>query len=130
MRASPRWIRSDVDRRSPRCELDDDGEAIGVRVVDARQAGEAFAGRRLVDVELVRCDLSGCDFSEAPGERVRLVDCRASAIELPQAKLRDVIVRRLPARRREPPARPAADRALRGSLLAGAEFIGGASSRT
>ena len=43
----------------------DDGEAIGVRVVGARQAGESFEQARLVDVELVRCDLSGCDFSEA-----------------------------------------------------------------
>src|SRR5262249_17729187 len=32
----------------------------------------------------------GCDFSEATWDRVRLVDCRASAIELPQTKLRNV----------------------------------------
>jgi uncharacterized protein YjbI with pentapeptide repeats len=71
-------------------DLDDDGEAIGLRVVDARHAGEAFARARLVDVELVRCDLSGCDFSESVWQRVRLVDCRASAIELPQSNLRHV----------------------------------------
>lgn len=71
-------------------ELDDDGEAIGLRVVDARHPGEAFERARLVDVELVRCDLSGCDFSESIWHRVKLVDCRASAIELPQANLREV----------------------------------------
>ncbi len=71
-------------------ELDDDGEAIGLRVVDARHPGEAFEQARLVDVELVRCDLSGCDFSESVWHRVKLVDCRASAIELPQANLREV----------------------------------------
>jgi uncharacterized protein YjbI with pentapeptide repeats len=71
-------------------DLNDDGEAIGLRVVDARHAGEAFERARLVDVELVRCDLSGCDFSESVWQRVKLVDCRASAVELPQANLRDV----------------------------------------
>lgn len=71
-------------------ELDDDGEALGLRVVDARHPGEAFERARLVDVELVRCDLSGCDFCESVWQRVKLVDCRASAIELPQANLRDV----------------------------------------
>ena len=68
----------------------DDGEAIGLRVVDARHPGGAFERARLVDVELVRCDLSGCDFSESVWHRVKLVDCRASAIELPQANLREV----------------------------------------
>ena len=48
-----------------RLELDEDGELVGVRVVGARHAGEDFARARLVDVELVRCDLSGCDFTEA-----------------------------------------------------------------
>ncbi|MDQ1456909.1 MAG: hypothetical protein QOH28_2529 [Actinomycetota bacterium] len=71
-------------------ELDDDREAHGLRVVDARHAGEVFERARLVDVDLVRCDLSGCDFSESVWQRVTLVDCRASAIELPQAHLRHV----------------------------------------
>ncbi|HEV7525419.1 MAG TPA: pentapeptide repeat-containing protein [Acidimicrobiia bacterium] len=75
---------------APGLQLDDDGEAIGIRVVDSRHAGVAFARARLVDVELVRCDLSGCDFSESVWDRVHLVDCRASAIELPQANLRHV----------------------------------------
>jgi len=70
--------------------LDDDREAHGLRVVDARHAGEVFERARLVDVDLVRCDLSGCDFSESLWQRVTLVDCRASAIELPQANLRHV----------------------------------------
>ena len=67
--------------------LDDDGEAIGLRVVDARHAGEQFARARLVDVDLVRCDLSGCDFSESVWQRVTLTDCRASGIDLAQASL-------------------------------------------
>jgi uncharacterized protein YjbI with pentapeptide repeats len=71
-------------------ELDVDGEAFALRVVDARHPGESFERARLVDVELVRCDLSGCDFSESVWQRVTLVDCRASAIELPQANLREV----------------------------------------
>jgi uncharacterized protein YjbI with pentapeptide repeats len=71
-------------------QLDDDGEAVGLRVVDARHGGEAFERARLVDVDLVRCDLSGCDFSESVWQRVTLVDCRASSIELPQANLREV----------------------------------------
>jgi uncharacterized protein YjbI with pentapeptide repeats len=74
----------DADARPEfeRLELDEDGEAVGVRVVGARHAGDDFARARLVDVELVRCDLSGCDFSEAAFHRVRLVDCRATSIEL------------------------------------------------
>src|SRR6516162_2640409 len=68
----------------------DDGEAVGLRVEGARHAGESFSGARLVDVELMRRDLSGCDFSESVWRSVRLVDCRLSAIELTQAKLRDV----------------------------------------
>jgi hypothetical protein len=62
--------------------LDDDREAHGLRVVDARHAGEVFERARLVDVDLVRCDLSGCDFSESVWQTVTLVDCRASAIEM------------------------------------------------
>jgi len=74
-------------------ELDTDGEAVGVRVVDVRQPGVQFARARLTDVELVRCDLSGCDFSESVWRRVQLVDCRASAIDLSQSDLRDVSFR-------------------------------------
>jgi uncharacterized protein YjbI with pentapeptide repeats len=74
----------------PALALDDDGEAIGIRVTDARHPGGDFAKSRLVDVELVRCDLSGCDFSESVWQRVRLVDCRGSSIDLSQAQLRDV----------------------------------------
>lgn len=44
-----------------RLELDEDGELVGGRVQGARHAGDAFARARLVDVELVRCDLAGCD---------------------------------------------------------------------
>ncbi len=73
-----------------RLELDDDGEAVGVRVEGARQPGESFERARLVDVELVRCDLSGCDFSESIWHRVRVVDCRLSSVELAQARLREV----------------------------------------
>jgi uncharacterized protein YjbI with pentapeptide repeats len=68
----------------------DDGEAVGVRVEGARHAGEPFARARLVDVQLVRCDLSGCDFSEAVWQRVTLTDCRCSSIDLSQARLRHV----------------------------------------
>jgi uncharacterized protein YjbI with pentapeptide repeats len=68
----------------------DDGEAKGMRVEGARHPGDAFERARLVDVELVRCDLSGCDFSEAVWHRVTLTDCRCSSIELGQATLRDV----------------------------------------
>lgn len=71
-------------------DLDEDGEAHGLRVVGARHAGVQFERARLVDVELVRCDLSGCDFAESVWQRVKLVDCRASAIELPQSLLREV----------------------------------------
>jgi uncharacterized protein YjbI with pentapeptide repeats len=67
-----------------------DGEAADVRVVGARHAGEAFTGSRLFDVEFVRCDLSGCDFSESIWQRVTLIDCRATSIELAQSTLRDV----------------------------------------
>jgi uncharacterized protein YjbI with pentapeptide repeats len=79
------------DREDAPClELDDGGDAIGLRIVEARHAGQSFERARLVDVDLVRCDLSGCDFSEASWQRVTLVDCRASGIELPQANLREV----------------------------------------
>jgi uncharacterized protein YjbI with pentapeptide repeats len=74
----------------PRLELDDHGELVGARVENARHAAEVFARSRLVDVELVRCDLSGCDFSEATWDRVRCVDCRASSIDLGLAALREV----------------------------------------
>jgi uncharacterized protein YjbI with pentapeptide repeats len=75
-----------------RLELDEDGEAVGIRVVGARQAGDDFARARLVDVELERCDLSGCDLSEAAFHRVRLTDCRATSIELGGATWRMVTV--------------------------------------
>src|SRR5204863_1531335 len=68
----------------------EDGDAKGMRVEGARQAGEAFERARLVDVDLVRCDLSGCDFSETIWHRVTLTDCRCSSVELGQATLRDV----------------------------------------
>jgi uncharacterized protein YjbI with pentapeptide repeats len=68
----------------------DDGEAKGVRVEGAQHAGEGFERARLVDVEFVRCDLSGCDFAEAVWHRVTLTDCRASSIGLGQATLRNV----------------------------------------
>jgi uncharacterized protein YjbI with pentapeptide repeats len=71
----------------------DDGEALGVRVVGALHAGECFTKARLVDVELERCDLSGCDFSESHWQRVTLVDCRCSAVDLGQSVLRDVTFR-------------------------------------
>jgi uncharacterized protein YjbI with pentapeptide repeats len=75
---------------APALTLDDGGDAIGLRVADARHAGEAFERARLVDVLLVRCDLSGCDFSESTWRRVELVDCRLSAVELPQVRFDDV----------------------------------------
>ena len=68
----------------------EDGEAKGLRVEGARHAGDAFERARLVDVQLVRCDLSGCDFSETVWHRVTLTDCRCSSIELGQATLREV----------------------------------------
>jgi uncharacterized protein YjbI with pentapeptide repeats len=68
----------------------DDGEAVGVRVVDMRRPGEIFERARLVDVRFERCDLSGCDFSEAVWRRVTLTDCRVTGLELPQARLQDV----------------------------------------
>ncbi len=69
--------------------------------------GEAFERARLVDVELVRCDLSGCDFSESavaagPARRLPGVVDRAAAGAAARRR-----VRRLPARRREPPDRAA-----------------------
>jgi len=68
----------------------EDGEAAGMRIVGARHAGEVFGSAKLFDVELVRCDLSGCDFSESIWHRVTLIDCRATSIELAQSTLRDV----------------------------------------
>jgi uncharacterized protein YjbI with pentapeptide repeats len=68
----------------------DEGEAKGMRVEGARHAGDAFERARFVDVDLVRCDLSGCDFSETVWHRVTLTDFRCSSIELGQATLRDV----------------------------------------
>ncbi len=78
-----------MSQEPSRLELDD-GEAKGVRVAGARHAGDAFEKARLVDVELVRCDLSGCEFAETVWHRVTLTDCRCSSIELGQATLRDV----------------------------------------
>ncbi|MDP9332173.1 MAG: pentapeptide repeat-containing protein [Actinomycetota bacterium] len=105
-------------------ELDDDGEALGLRVVDARHAGEVFERARLVDVDLVRCDLSGCDFSESVWQRVKLVDCRASAIELPQANLRHVTFEAC--KLDEANFRLAKFQHVRfdGSVLCGAELVG------
>ena len=67
----------------------------------------SFARARLVDVELVRCDLAGCDFSDAVLQRVRLVDCRAISADFGQAVAAVGVVRRLPARRGELPSRAA-----------------------
>ncbi|MDQ1479467.1 MAG: hypothetical protein QOI44_328 [Actinomycetota bacterium] len=74
-----------------RLDFDDDGELIGARIVGARHAGEVFPRARLVDVELVRCDLAGCDFSEAVFHRTKFVDCRGVGIELGQATFRAVV---------------------------------------
>lgn len=106
-------------------QIDDDGDAIGLRVVDARHAGEAFARSRLVDVELVRCDLSGCDFSESVWHRVTLVDCRASGVDLSQTKLRDLTF--TGCRLDDANLRLAQLQRVRfeDSRLAGAEFAGG-----
>lgn len=82
--------RDDPDVISRDALVLDEGEAVGLHVEGARHAGESFSGARLADVDLVRCDLSGCDFSESVWRSVRLVDCRLSAVELTQAKLRDV----------------------------------------
>ena len=71
------------------------------RFTGVRFAGASFEHARLVDVEFVRCDLAGADFSEASGVRVR---CD-----------------RLPVRGRRAPAGPAASvrvRRLRGSTTA------------
>jgi uncharacterized protein YjbI with pentapeptide repeats len=105
-------------------ELDDDGEAVGLRVVDARHPGGGFERARLGDVELVRCDLSGCDFSEAVWLRVKLVDCRASAIELPQANLREVTF--VDCKLDDANFRLAQMQRVRfdASVLGGAEFVG------
>jgi uncharacterized protein YjbI with pentapeptide repeats len=103
----------------------DDGDAIGLRVVDARHPGGAFAKSRLVDVEFVRCDLSGCDFSESVWERVTLVDCRASGIELAQTNLRDVAFR--DCKLDDANLRLAQLHRVKfdGSVLSAAEFVGG-----
>jgi uncharacterized protein YjbI with pentapeptide repeats len=79
------WVSSELDAL-----VIEDGEAAGVRIVGARHAGETFGSARLFDVELVRCDLSGCDFSESVWQRVTLTDCRATSLELAQSTLRDV----------------------------------------
>ena len=73
-------------------DFDEDGELIGARVKGARHAGRAFDRVRLVDVELVRCDLAGCDFSEASLHRVKFVDCRCVGIELGSATWHTVTV--------------------------------------
>jgi len=110
---------------APRLALDDDGEAIGLRVVDARHPGERFGRARLVDVELVRCDLSGCDFSESTWQRVTLVDCRASSIEFPQAVLRRVTFRDCKLDDANFRLARLQDVEFHGSVLSRAEFIGG-----
>jgi uncharacterized protein YjbI with pentapeptide repeats len=63
---------------------------VGAHVEGARHSGESFVDARLVDVEFVRCDLSGCDFSEASWLRVRLTDCRCTGIDLAQTSLKNV----------------------------------------
>jgi uncharacterized protein YjbI with pentapeptide repeats len=110
-------------------ELDDDGEAVGVRVEGARQPGEAFTKARLVDVEFVRCDLSGCDFSESLWQRVKLNDCRLSSAELSQSRLRDVTFTNC--RLDDANFRLSALEAVRfeACMAAGAEFIGGTLER-
>jgi uncharacterized protein YjbI with pentapeptide repeats len=129
-RASITFVNSPDDRpddreQSPALELDADREAVGIRVVDVRQPGQSFARARLTDVELVRCDLSGCDFSESVWRRVQLVDCRVSAIDLSQSDLRDVSFR--DCRLDDANLRLAHLRRIHfdGSSLAGAEFTGG-----
>jgi uncharacterized protein YjbI with pentapeptide repeats len=72
--------------------LDDDGEVTRTRVIGGKHAGLSLAGARLTDVELVRCDLAGCDFSEAKLTRVAFVDCRGTALEAGQSQWRDVTV--------------------------------------
>jgi uncharacterized protein YjbI with pentapeptide repeats len=116
----------DSSERAPtaRLELDDDGEAHEIRVVDARHAGDAFARARLVDVDLIRCDLSGCDFSESTWQWVRLVECRASGIDLAQAKLERVTF--VDCKLDDASFRLGRLRTVRfdGSVLSGAEFVG------
>ncbi len=102
---------------------------VGVRVADARQPGTDFGRARLVDVELVRCDLSGCDFSEShvaagAARRLPVVGDRAAAGEAPRAS-----VRRLQARRRQLPPGAAATVQLRGSLLGRRGVHGGDARR-
>jgi uncharacterized protein YjbI with pentapeptide repeats len=119
-------VNSRDDReQKPALELDDDGEAVGIRVLDVRQPGQAFARARLTDVELVRCDLSGCDFSESTWRRVRLIDCRTSAVDLSQTDLRDVTFR--DCKLDDANLRLARLKRVRfdGSALAAAEFTGG-----
>src|SRR5258706_14216889 len=50
-------------------------------LVDARHPGESFERARLVDVELVRCDLSGCDFSESVWQRVKRSEEHTSELQ-------------------------------------------------
>ena len=73
----------------------------------------SFAQCRLVDVELVRCDLSGATSPRRCGTACTLVDCRGVVDRAPAGDAARRDVRRLQARRREPPARPAAARSLR-----------------
>ena len=83
-------------------------------------------GARLVDVELVRCDLVGLRLLRG-GVRTGCASSTAgaSAIELGGATWRDGHRRRLPARRRELPARAAARRcASRRRCCARADFGG------
>jgi uncharacterized protein YjbI with pentapeptide repeats len=85
-----RYIRVEDTRVDTRViiDFDDAGELIDARVEGARHAGEAFTRARLVGVELVRCDLAGCDFAQAAFERVRFVDCRCIGADLGQATFR------------------------------------------
>jgi uncharacterized protein YjbI with pentapeptide repeats len=101
----------------------DDGEAVGMRIEGARHAGELFERVRLSDVEFVRCDLSGCDFSEAIWQKVTLLDCRCSSVELPQASLKDVTFK--DCKLDDANLRLAKLQRVRfdGCVLAGAEFI-------
>jgi uncharacterized protein YjbI with pentapeptide repeats len=104
--------------------LDDDGELTRTRVIGGRHAGFSFAGARLTDVELVRCDLAGCDFSETKLTRVVVVDCRATAIEAGQAQLRDVAIVDSVLRDANFRLTTLENVRFESSTLVGAEFIG------
>src|SRR5258708_34659040 len=61
-----------------RLDFEDDNELVGCQVAGARHAGEAFVHARLVDGEVRRCALAGCDFSGRPLHRVRFPGCRGA----------------------------------------------------